>query len=66
MTGIFADNLHTPLVTIAIPTYERLNYLKEAVASTLFWKTSHGPQKSIITAPSETRKQRGYYLGLEA
>ena len=33
--GIFADNLHTPLVTIAIPTYERLNYLKEAVASAL-------------------------------
>jgi glycosyltransferase involved in cell wall biosynthesis len=35
MTKIFADNLHTPLVTIAIPTYERLNYLKEAVASAL-------------------------------
>src|SRR5438552_8567084 len=24
-----------------------------------FWKTSHGPQKSIITAPSETRKATG-------
>src|ERR1700730_3230727 len=23
------------------------------------WKTSHGPQKSIITAPSETRKATG-------
>jgi hypothetical protein len=59
MTKIFADNLLTPLITIAIPTYERLNYLKEAVASALFWKTSHGPQKSIITAPSETRKATG-------
>src|SRR5205814_2897188 len=23
------------------------------------WKTSHGPQKSIITAPSETKKATG-------
>src|ERR1700686_3201184 len=40
-------------------TVYRRNGASRRLGTLTSWKTSHGPQKSIITAPSETRKATG-------
>src|ERR1700686_2107043 len=40
-------------------TVYRRNGASRRLGTLTSWKTSHGPQKAIITAPSETRKATG-------
>src|SRR5262249_41172769 len=53
-----------PLVRIGFlvsPTVNRRNGISSLLGIMASWKTSHGPQKSMTTAPSEIRKATGIW-----